>query len=105
MAAERGPSAEGTRAALVRGALLAGRCDGARTPALGVLARGADLSRREREVAELAARGLKSPEIAGLLVVSVRTVDNHLYRVYRKLGLTGRAELPRGLVGSRIDRD
>jgi hypothetical protein len=32
-------------------------------------------------------------EIAGELVVSVRTVENHLQRVYEKLGVSGRKEL------------
>ncbi|MGH3022160.1 MAG: AAA family ATPase [Gaiellaceae bacterium] len=91
-------SPDGLRA-LVRAALLASRCGGARTLALEVLAQGTDLTRRERQVAELAARGLKSREIAELLVVSVRTVDNHLHRVYLKLGLTGRKELRGGLMG------
>jgi DNA-binding NarL/FixJ family response regulator len=51
------------------------------------------LTRREREVAALAARGLSNREIADLLVVSVRTIENQLYRVYAKLGLAGRAQL------------
>jgi DNA-binding CsgD family transcriptional regulator len=53
----------------------------------------ARLSRREREIAELAASGLSTPDIAARLVLSVRTVENHLHRVYTKLGVTGRAEL------------
>ena len=59
-----------------------------------------ELTRREREIAELAALGLSSRQIAERLVVSVRTVDNHLQRVYRKLGIARRAELP-GLVSPR----
>ena len=45
------------------------------------------------EIARLAAAGASSKEIAGELVVSVRTVDNHLAAVYRKLGISSRAEL------------
>jgi DNA-binding CsgD family transcriptional regulator len=51
------------------------------------------LTGRELEVARLAATGLSSQQIADRLVISVRTVDNHLHRVYRKLGISRRAEL------------
>jgi DNA-binding CsgD family transcriptional regulator len=57
----------------------------------------AELTPREREIALLAARGATSREIAGRLVLSVRTVDNHLQNAYRKLGVTSRQELPRVL--------
>ena len=51
------------------------------------------LTKREREVAVLAAGGITSKDIADRLFVSVRTVDNHLGRVYEKLGISSRAEL------------
>lgn len=51
------------------------------------------LSPRESEIAQLAARRVRSREIGELLGLSVRTVDNHLARAYRKLGVTGRDEL------------
>jgi DNA-binding CsgD family transcriptional regulator len=51
------------------------------------------LSRREREVAHLASLGRTSRDIAEELGVAVRTVDNHLQQVYRKLGLRKRADL------------
>jgi DNA-binding CsgD family transcriptional regulator len=54
---------------------------------------GEELTGREREVAMLAARGRTSPEIATSLYLSVRTVDTHLHRVYRKLMIEGRHEL------------
>jgi DNA-binding CsgD family transcriptional regulator len=57
------------------------------------------LSAREREVALLAAGGLTSKEIAEKLFLSSRTVENHLQRVYVKLGVTGRAELAAQLGG------
>ena len=60
-----------------------------------------ELTAREREVATLAAAGLTSREIAGRLVVSVRTVDNHLQRAYRKLGVTRREELADLLAAAR----
>jgi DNA-binding CsgD family transcriptional regulator len=51
------------------------------------------LTEREQQIAERAADGFTSRDIADRLVVSQRTVDNHLASVYRKLGLAGRAEL------------
>ena len=69
------------------------RCEGARTPALETAPQPVALTKREREVATLAARGLTSREIAGTIVVSTRTVENHLQRAYEKLGVSGRAEL------------
>jgi DNA-binding CsgD family transcriptional regulator len=51
------------------------------------------LTGREREIAELASNGLASRVIADRLYLSVRTVDNHLGRIYTKLGVTSRAEL------------
>ncbi|MEU1042909.1 LuxR C-terminal-related transcriptional regulator [Streptomyces sp. NPDC005551] len=60
------------------------------------------LTTREREVAALAAGGLSNRDIADCLVVSVRTVENHLYRVYEKLGITARSDLPRALLGTPL---
>ena len=51
------------------------------------------LTRRELEVARLAAKGMTDREIADLLVVSVRTVESHLAATYRKLALTSRRDL------------
>ena len=51
------------------------------------------LTAREAEVARLAAGGLANREIAEQLVVSLRTVENHLHRAFAKLGVTNRAEL------------
>jgi DNA-binding CsgD family transcriptional regulator len=61
-----------------------------RTPAQSVLD---ELSRREREVADLAASGMPARSIALRLSLSERTVENHLQRIYAKLGLHSRAEL------------
>ena len=56
-----------------------------------------DLTAREAEVARLAAGGLADREIAARLIVSVRTVESHLARAYRKLGVTSRADLSHAL--------
>ena len=55
------------------------------------------LTNREREIALLAADGLASRVIAERLYLSVRTVDNHLARIYTKLGVTNRSELAAAL--------
>ncbi|MFJ5121769.1 LuxR C-terminal-related transcriptional regulator [Kitasatospora sp. NPDC088548] len=54
---------------------------------------GTKLTAREREVAALAVSRLSNQEIADRLVLSVRTVENHLYHAYGKLGVTARKEL------------
>ena len=57
------------------------------------------LSRRQREVALLAAQGASNAEIARALSLSVRTVESHLYAAFAKLGLTARDELSSVLAG------
>lgn len=73
-------------------------CGHPRSPALEpTLPVGEQLTGREREVALLAAHGRTSPEIAADLYLSVRTVDTHLHRVYRKLMIEGRHQLAAAL--------
>jgi DNA-binding CsgD family transcriptional regulator len=55
------------------------------------------LTKREREIAVLAAAGKSSKQIAEGMYVSPRTVESHLYRVYVKLGVTDRAGLAAAL--------
>lgn len=78
------------------------RCPGAAPPWHRRSAEVEPLSVREQEVAELAAQGHSSREIATRLYLSVRTVDNHLYRCYSKLGVASREELA-VVLGSRPD--
>jgi DNA-binding CsgD family transcriptional regulator len=53
------------------------------------------LSRRERQVARLAAEGQTAREIAEQLFISERTVETHLANVYAKLGVRSKTELVR----------
>ena len=88
------------RAAEARAALWLTRCEGARPPTLLAAPEAAELTPREREIALLAAGGSSSREIAERLVLSVRTVDNHLQNAYRKLGVTRRQDLASVLTGA-----
>lgn len=80
-------------AAATRAQRLTGRCEGADTPALRSATRPLPLTGREREIATLAAAGASNRDIAERLVLSVRTVEGHLYRACTKLGITDRAAL------------
>jgi len=72
---------------------LAAQCGGIRTPTLQLATYPLPLTAREREIANLAAAGLSNREIADRLVVSVRTVEGHLYRACVKLGTSDREQL------------
>jgi DNA-binding CsgD family transcriptional regulator len=87
-------AATGLRA---RATALVGECEGARTPGMAWEVAVAPLTPRERDIAMFAARGESSRAIAERLVVSVRTVDNHLQNVYTKLGISGRRQLAEAL--------
>ena len=50
------------------------------------------LTEREVEVLRLIAKGYKSPEVAALLGISTHTVTSYVRDIYRKLGITSRAE-------------
>ncbi|WP_240496364.1 LuxR family transcriptional regulator [Streptomyces torulosus] len=54
----------------------------------------AKLSESERRVAVLASRGMTNREISTELFITVSTVEQHLTRVYKKLDITSRQELP-----------
>ena len=59
------------------------------------------LSPQELQIAEMAAAGLSNRMIGQRLFLSHRTVESHLYRIYRKLGLTSRVQLSAALGNSR----
>ena len=52
-----------------------------------------ELTRREREVAELAAKGLRNPEIAEALGISENTVKHHLKIAFQKMNIDRRGKL------------
>jgi len=54
---------------------------------------GGELSAAERRVSDLAASGATNKQIAAQLFMSVKTVEAHLSRVYRKVGVHSRTEL------------
>jgi DNA-binding CsgD family transcriptional regulator len=87
-------------AAQRRARSLAERCEGAATPALSTPGEvRAVLTRRELDIARLAAEGLSNKEIAARLFLSYRTVENKLHAAYAKLGVAGRHELASALEG------
>ncbi|HEY3477271.1 MAG TPA: helix-turn-helix transcriptional regulator, partial [Streptomyces sp.] len=98
---------------LSRAAFLAGQCGSKRLADEAADTRGrlapdtdrrrpldvlAPLSAREREIAGLAGTGMTSRAIADTLFLSARTVDTHLGRIYRKLGVPNRAALASALL-------
>ena len=59
---------------------------------------GADaLTARERRIVEMAASGRSNREIAQMLFVTPRTVEQHLYNSYKKLGVNSRTQLAQAL--------
>ncbi|MBO4256755.1 LuxR family transcriptional regulator AbsR2 [Streptomyces griseorubiginosus] len=89
--AHRDPHA--ARTSRTRAVALARRCQGARTPALSGLVLG-ELTARQRQIVTLAAAGLSNRQIAERLTLSIRTVGNHLYSAYARLGANDRSALP-----------
>ncbi|MEY2416933.1 MAG: hypothetical protein QOH53_2267, partial [Ilumatobacteraceae bacterium] len=65
------------------------------TPAASVTS----LTATEQKIAELAASGLTNRQVAEQSFLSPKTVEANLARIYRKLGITSRAEL-----GARMGR-
>jgi DNA-binding CsgD family transcriptional regulator len=58
-----------------------------------------ELTATEREIVDLAVDGLANKEIARALNLAVHTVEVHLSRIYRKLGVSSRNQLAARLSG------
>lgn len=89
LAHKRAGRSASMRRSRAEAAVLAGHCQGATTPALRQFMVPV-LTERERDVARLAVAGLSNMDIARRLVISKRTVDNHLHKIYAKLGINSR---------------
>jgi DNA-binding NarL/FixJ family response regulator len=68
--------------------------NGARLAAAGTT-RASTLTARELEVLRYIARGLSKKDIAGIMHLSVKTVDNHSTSLMTKLNIHDRVELAR----------
>ena len=60
---------------------------------LGEVAKNTDISQREQEIIRLLIRGLSNRQIAENLYISQKTVKNHIYHIYQKLGISSRLQL------------
>lgn len=99
VARQAGDEREGAQARRRVGDLAAAG-EGIHTPTLGDLDAHPVLTDREAEIAAMVVAGASRQDIAEHLVVSVRTIDSHLQRVYRKLGVRGREGLVEALGGT-----
>jgi DNA-binding CsgD family transcriptional regulator len=72
---------------------LAEQCGGARTPALRQAAERLPLTDREREIVTLLGEGLSNRNIGTRLTLSIRTVENHIYKAMAKTGTANCDEL------------
>jgi DNA-binding NarL/FixJ family response regulator len=85
---------DSARRAAARSRDLNARGQGGLLPAMNELnATAVALTPRETQLVQLASDGVSNAEIADRLVLSVRTVESHLYRAMQKLGVSDRHEL------------
>jgi DNA-binding CsgD family transcriptional regulator len=94
----RAGNARQATAAEQKAARLLARCEGATTPPVRTITARVRLTPGELDAAVQAAAGRSNKQIAADMLLSVRTVENHLQRVYEKLGVSGRHELADALV-------
>jgi DNA-binding CsgD family transcriptional regulator len=89
---------DSARRAVARSRELHGHCQGGFAPTVrGLEPDSYSLTERERQLVELAGQGLSNAEIADRFVLSVRTVESHLYRAMQKLGVKDRRDLRAGV--------
>ena len=69
------------------------------------LAASDQLTAQELQIAQLAAQGLSNRDIGQRLYLSHRTISTHLYRIFPKLGITSRGELPSALSARTASRE
>ncbi len=63
-----------------------------------------NISTREQEIIELVLQGKTNKEIEDILFISVKTVKNHIYNVFKKVGVGTRLELIHVLQNARVGR-
>ncbi len=80
-----------------KAARLLARCESAVTPFVRAIGARAQLTPAELDTALQAATGSTDKQIAEMMHLSVRTVENRLHRAYQKLGLSHRRELAEAL--------
>ena len=51
-----------------------------------------ELTYQEQRVLAMVAKGFRNSKIAAELVISPRTVENHLYHIFDKLGVSSRTQ-------------
>jgi DNA-binding CsgD family transcriptional regulator len=79
--------------ATARAQSIARACGGAVSPALAAADVPLPLTRREREIAQLLAKGLSNRDIAEAMSLSIRTVQGHIYQASAKAGVNSRTQL------------
>jgi DNA-binding CsgD family transcriptional regulator len=67
--------------------------------AVDELAQKHNITQREREIVDLILEGRSNKEIESALFISPHTVKNHIYNVYKKLGISSRGQMIRLLAG------
>ncbi|MQY07650.1 hypothetical protein ACRB68_57520 [Actinomadura sp. RB68] len=84
-------SLESARSGLARGGAPKTRTEQSSAPADGGHSAGA-LTRQERRVLDLLSRGSSNREISRALDIAEKTAKNHVYSIFRKLGVRSRTE-------------